>query len=93
MYRHIGSGAVVRERDVIGIFDLDGEVTPRSTAAFLGQMEKEGKVFLADREGLPKCFLLLAPKRRTRQKPDRNRERVLFSSISAARVAGRGERL
>ncbi len=79
MYLHIGAGVLLREKDVIGIFDLDGKVTTADTAFFLRKAEREGKASLAG-DDLPKCFVLTAGK---------NEENVVFSPISAKVLAAR----
>ena len=92
MYLHIGASASVRDRDLVGIFDLDGQMTTADTAAFLRTAEKKGITRAADETGLPKCFLLLTPPPHNRagwrQKKKQN-ETVLFSPISAAALGGR----
>lgn len=37
MLLHIGEGTLVRAENVIGFFDIDGDVTPADTRAFLRQ--------------------------------------------------------
>lgn len=56
MYLSIGNDMAVRERSVIGIFDLDNTTTSKRTREFLEQCEKEGQVVPCD--DLPKAFLL-----------------------------------
>lgn len=48
----------VREKSVIGIFDLDNTSTSRRTREFLEQAEQEGLVVPCD--DLPKSFILTA---------------------------------
>ena len=57
MYLPIGGDMAVRERAVIGIFDLDNTSWSRHTRAFLAEAERQGEV--VDVSGtLPKSFLL-----------------------------------
>ena len=56
MYLSIGNDMAVRERSIIGIFDLDNTTTSRRTREFLEQSEKQGQVVPCD--DLPKSFLL-----------------------------------
>ena len=56
MYLSIGNDMAVRERSVIGIFDLDNTTTSRRTREFLERAEKNGEVVPCD--DLPKSFLL-----------------------------------
>lgn len=57
MYISIGGDMAVRDRTVIGIFDLDNTSYSRHTRAFLTEAEKLGEV--VDVSGaLPKSFVL-----------------------------------
>lgn len=58
MYLSIGNDMAVREKSIIGIFDLDNTTTSRRTREFLDGAEKEGQVVPCD--DLPKSFLLTA---------------------------------
>ena len=56
MYLNIGNDMAVREKSVIGIFDLDNTSTSRRTREFLEKAEQEGQVVPCD--DLPKSFIL-----------------------------------
>lgn len=56
MYLPIGNDMAVRERSVVGIFDLDNTSTSGRTREFLEQAERQGRVVPCD--DLPKAFLL-----------------------------------
>ena len=56
MYLNIGSDMAVRERSIIGIFDLDNTSTSRRTREFLKAAERDGLVIPCD--DLPKSFIL-----------------------------------
>ena len=58
MYLNIGSDMAVREKSIIGIFDMDNTSTSKRTREFLERSEKEGQVVPCD--DLPKSFLLTA---------------------------------
>ena len=58
MYLSIGNDMAVRERSIIGIFDLDNTSTSKRTREFLEKNEKEGQVVPCD--DLPKSFVLTA---------------------------------
>ncbi len=83
MYLHAGAGVILREKDIIGIFDLDGKMTTPDTAAFLRRAEKSGITEMAG-EDLPKCFIVAASS---------TTEKVIFSHISAKVLAARGDDL
>ena len=56
MYLSIGNDMAVREKSIIGIFDLDNTSTSKRTREFLEKAEKEGEVIPCD--DLPKSFVL-----------------------------------
>lgn len=56
MYLSIGSDFAVRDKNVIGIFDLDNTSTSKHTREFLDRAEREGEVVPCD--DLPKAFVL-----------------------------------
>ena len=58
MYLNIGSDMAVRDKSIIGIFDMDNTSTSRRTRDFLAKAEKEGQVVPCD--DLPKSFVLTA---------------------------------
>ena len=58
MYLNIGNDMAVREKSIIGIFDLDNTSTAKRTREFLEKCEKEGQVVPCD--DLPKAFVLTA---------------------------------
>ena len=57
MYIPIGSDMSVRDRSIIGIFDLDNTTYSKHTRKFLAEAEKNGEVVTVT-EDLPKSFLL-----------------------------------
>ena len=58
MYLNIGNDMAVRQRSILGIFDLDNTSTSRRTREFLEKAEREGQVVPCD--DLPKSFVLTA---------------------------------
>ena len=56
MYLSIGNDMAVRDRSIIGIFDLDNTSTSKRTREFLEKAEQEGEVVPCD--DLPKSFVL-----------------------------------
>ena len=78
MYLNIGSDMAVRDRSIIGIFDLDNTTTSRRTREFLDRAEKEGQVVPCD--DLPKSFVLTA---------EYGLDRIFLTSLSAATLEKR----
>ena len=56
MYLNIGNDMSVRDKNIIGIFDMDNTSTSKRTREFLEKNEKEGQVVPCD--DLPKSFVL-----------------------------------
>lgn len=58
MYLNIGGDLAVRDKSIIGIFDLDKTSISSRTREFLAAAEREGQVVPCD--DLPKAFVLTA---------------------------------
>ena len=78
MYLSIGNDMAVRDRSVIGIFDLDNTTTSARTREFLAAAEKEGQVVPCDE--LPKAFIVTA---------EYGMDRVYLTSLSASTLERR----
>lgn len=81
MYLHLGADVIVRKSEIVGIFELDGKITPPLTAEFLKDAEKNGR---AESVGfdLPKSFVIVKTK---------DGEKVYFSPIAVASLLKRCE--
>lgn len=62
MYIHLGQETVVREADIIGIFDLDSTTISKHTRKFLNLAEKNKNVINVSYE-LPKSFIVCSNKK------------------------------
>lgn len=98
MLIHIGNGYLVRERDVVGFFDIDGNVTPPITAEFLRSAERGGKCASAVLD-LPRSFVIESPERsggasrvKIRHGEGGSDELVILSHLSSSALAGRAEK-
>ena len=78
MYLSIGNDMAVRDRSIIGIFDMDNTSTSKRTREFLSKAEKNGEVVPCD--DLPKTFILTA---------EYGLDRVYLTSLSAATLEKR----
>ena len=78
MYLSIGNDMAVREKSIIGIFDMDNTSTSKRTRAFLEAAEREGQVVPCD--DLPKAFVLTA---------EYGLNRVFLTSLSSATLEKR----
>lgn len=57
MYLHLGQDTVVRQDEIIGIFDMDTATISKHSRQFLADAEKGGRVFNVSLE-LPKSFVV-----------------------------------
>lgn len=64
MYVHLGQETVVKEDEIIGIFDLDSTTVSKHTRKFLNLAEKQKKVVNVSYE-LPKSFILCNKNKKT----------------------------
>ena len=78
MYLNIGNDMAVRDKSIIGIFDMDNTSTSKRTREFLAKAEKEGQVVPCD--DLPKSFILTA---------EYGLDRVFLTSLSSATLEKR----
>ena len=82
MYIHLGKNTVVKDRDVIGIFDLETSTVMKNTRDYLANAEKSGKVVNVSYE-LPKSFAVCSDKK--------DSVKVYISPISTATLKGRAK--
>lgn len=80
MYLHLGQETVVRDQDVIGIFDLDTSTVSKHTRKFLNLAEKNKQVINVSYE-LPKSFVLCSNKKK--------KTKVYISQISSGTLKSR----
>ena len=57
MYLHIGADTLIRDRDIIGIFDMDTSTVNKATRDYLKKAEQEKRVVYVNYD-LPKCFIV-----------------------------------
>ena len=78
MYLSIGNDMAVRDRSVIGIFDIDNTTVTARGREFLSRAEREGQVVPCD--DLPKSYVLTV---------EYGMERVFLSGLSASTLEKR----
>ena len=79
MYLSIGKNTVIRDEEILGIFDLDNCSQSRITREFLSAAEKSGSV-VNTAEDIPNSFLLCS--RRSAEKKENQTEIYLSQSSS-----------
>lgn len=81
MICHVGAGKLIKDGNIVGIFDLDGEMTTKATAEFLKNAEKGGRTTTASFD-IPRAFVLVS---------DGKKEEVIFTRLTVSSVAKRAE--
>ena len=80
IYLHVGGGKSIREKDVVGIFDMDMATVSPVTRKFLSDAEKNKKTESPSYE-IPKSFIVY--------KTENGETKVCFSQFSSASLFGR----
>lgn len=57
MFIHLGENTVIRDKEIIGIFDMDTSTVNKATRDFLSLAEKSGRTKYVNYD-LPKSFIL-----------------------------------
>ena len=81
MYLHAGNNKIIREKDIIGIFDVDNCTVSAITRKYLSDAERHLLVESAKDE-IPKSFILYK---------ENDKYMVCFSQISTSALLGRAE--
>ena len=79
MFLHVGNNKNIREKNIIGIFDMDNATVSNITRKFLSECQKKNNVESANYE-IPKSFVVY------RDGDDIN---VCFSQLSTSSLYGR----
>lgn len=79
MFLHVGNNKNIREKRIIGIFDMDNSTVSVVTRKFLSRCQKNGAVESASDE-IPKSFILY---------DNEKNESVCFSPLSTSSLFGR----
>ena len=81
MYLHVGNNKNIREKDIIGIFDMDMCTVSYITKKFLTDAQRNNLVVSAKDE-IPKSFILYR---------ENGKYMICFSQISTSALLGRTE--
>lgn len=80
MYLHLGQNTVVKDKEIIGIFDMDNTTISKITREYLSKKQKNGEVINVSLE-LPKAFVICSNKKKE--------ENVYITQISASTLLKR----
>ena len=62
MYIGIGQDTVIKDKDILGIFDLDNTTVSKATREYIITASKNGECVTVSFEELPKSFIVTADK-------------------------------
>lgn len=57
MYLHIGEDTLIKDKEIIGIFDMDTSTVNKATRVYLKKAETDKRVIYVNYD-LPKCFVV-----------------------------------
>ena len=60
MYIGIGQDSVIKDKDILGIFDLDNTTVSKATRKYINTASKNGDCITVSLEELPKSFIVTA---------------------------------
>lgn len=86
MYLHLGMDTVVKDEDIIGIFDMDSTTVSKRTRDFLNKAQRDGDV-ISVAEDLPRSFVVCRDKTRSSGRA------VYLSQITPQTLMRRGKNL
>lgn len=78
MYINIGEEYVLKEKDIIAVFDMDKATVGKITRDYLNEAQKSGKIIYAGYD-LPKSFIV-------------TKDKVYISPLNTATVLKRAQR-
>ena len=83
MYLHAGNGKNIREKNIIGIFDMDNATVSSVTRKYLTSEQKKNRVYSVSND-IPKSFIL-------HKDDDTKTTKICFSPLSSSALLGRSE--
>lgn len=73
MYLHLGQNTVIKEEEIIGIFDMDNTTVSKISREYLSKKQKNNEVVNVSME-LPKSFVVCSD--------EKNKESVYITQVS-----------
>ena len=86
MYLHVGNKRYIREKNIIGIFDVDNATIASQTRLFLAAQQAKKLVESAKKEEIPKSFVLFEDYQNKKQ------YKICFSQLSSNSLLKRSEK-
>ena len=86
MYLHVGNNKIIREKNIIGIFDMDNASISKETRSYLADGQKEG-VIESVTDDVPKSFIIY--KDRESEFAGSGKFKICLSQLSSTALIGR----
>lgn len=83
MYLHLGEDTIIKNDDIIGIFDMDNATVMKSSRTFLNKAEKEKRAVTVSYD-LPKAFVVCRAEKSEKCK-------VYITQLSSATLENRSK--
>lgn len=77
MYLNIGQDTVIRDKNILGIFDLDNTTVSKATREYINTASKNGKCITVSIEELPKSFIVVA---------ENNKKEIYISPLNTSTI-------
>ena len=77
MYLNIGQDTVIRDKDILGIFDFDNTTVKKITVDYLEKAEKNGECVYVSIEELPKSFIVTT---------ENNKKKIYISPLNTSTI-------
>lgn len=81
MYVDLGQNAVIKDKEIIGIFDLDTSTVSKKTRDYLAKAEKDGSAVTVSLYELPRSFIVAAA--------DKKEQKVIVSPLSVNAITAK----
>lgn len=62
MYLNIGQDTIIKDNNILGIFDLDNTTVSKATREYINTASKKGECITVSIEELPKSFIVTTEK-------------------------------
>lgn len=88
IYLHIGNNRTVREKRIIGVFDMDTATVSPITRDYLRKQEQQGLLYNT-KEEVPKSLVLTEQQTRIRGRKQKKVYAVYMTPLSPRAICGR----
>lgn len=77
MYLNVGTEIMIKDKDILGIFDLDNTTVSKATREYINIAEKNGECITVSIEDLPKSFIVTT---------ENNKKKIYISPLNTSTI-------